>query len=104
MNSIGIVYTTVSTQDQADMLAGKVLDAQLAACINVYPKVRSQYLWKGQIEASEEVAMIFKTTLDKMESLQQYLEAYHPYEVPLILKGAGEVNAPFWAYVLTVLD
>lgn len=101
MKSIGVVYTTVSNQAQADSRAGKAIEEKLAACINMFPNTVSMYVWNEKVERSGEIVMIFKTTLDKIELLQRCLEE-HPYEIPMILKGAGEANTLFVDYVRTL--
>jgi periplasmic divalent cation tolerance protein len=47
------------------------------------PKVASMYIWNDKIKKSEEMIMIFKTSIDKLDALQDWLEAHHPYDVPM---------------------
>ena len=47
--------------DLARRLAKAALEAKLAACANIVPAVESHYWWKGKLESSDEVLLIFKT-------------------------------------------
>jgi periplasmic divalent cation tolerance protein len=72
-------------QDSADNIADAVLEARLAACVNVVPGVRSKYWWEGQINADSESLLIIKTRADLVADLIARIKEVHPYEVPEII-------------------
>ncbi len=45
---LGVVLVTAGSEAEADRLARHLVEARLAACVNVYP-VRSTYRWEGQV-------------------------------------------------------
>ena len=71
--------------EKAAEIGRVVVEAGLAACVNIIPKVRSIYTWQGNIEDDEEAMMFFKTTEETVEKLTAAIRARHPYEVPEIV-------------------
>jgi periplasmic divalent cation tolerance protein len=80
-----IVLSTCATEEDAERLARVLLDAHLAACVNIVPRVRSFYHWKGALETSDEVLLLIKSSRDLFGDLRATLEKAHSYEVPEIL-------------------
>jgi periplasmic divalent cation tolerance protein len=61
-------------------IARAVVEARLAACVNIVPRVESIYRWEGKIEADEESLLVIKTTRAAVEPLTAAIRAVHPYE------------------------
>ncbi|PPE03410.1 divalent cation tolerance protein CutA [Holospora curviuscula] len=98
-NNIAVLYTTIGTQQEAEQLANIMISQKLAACINIIPGGQSIYLWDGKIEQSAECYMLFKTTIEAMQELEQFIIQNHPYDVPAILKLAPESSEKFANYI-----
>jgi periplasmic divalent cation tolerance protein len=77
-----LVLVTAPLLPVARKLAGQILTAKLAACVNILPGVQSHYWWKGRIEKSGEVLMLIKTTAARLRPLRRLVKRHHPYEVP----------------------
>lgn len=69
----------------ADALAAALVEARLAACVNVLAPCRSVYRWQGAVERAEEVPLLIKTTAAAYPALESALRAAHPYDVPEIV-------------------
>ena len=80
-----IVLCTLPDIDQARQIGTSMVREQLAACVNLIPRIESIYRWKGEVETAGEVLAIFKTTPDSYPALERALREAHPYEVPEIL-------------------
>ena len=94
-----LVMSTCAAEADAERLARALLDARLAACVNVVPGVRSFYRWKGEIESEAEFMLIIKTSRDLFPALLAEIEKLHPYEVPELLALpvlAGAENYLSW--------
>ncbi len=94
-----LVISTCAAEADAERLARALLDARLAACVNVVPGVRSFYRWKGEIESAVEFLLIIKTSRDLFPALRAEIEKLHPYEVPELLALpvlAGAENYLSW--------
>ena len=79
-----IAFVTVPPKE-ADSLAEKILEARLAACVNIMPLVKSKYWWKDNIETDEESLLIIKTAESKSDELIEFVKTHHSYEVPEVI-------------------
>ncbi len=68
-----------------DAIALSLLDAGLAACINVIPLVKSFYRWQGKVQQDNESIMLIKCAADNYTALQDCILELHPYELPEII-------------------
>ena len=68
-------------EDDGAKIAEKLVEKQLAACVNILP-VRSIYSWKGKVEDDRENLLIIKTINSKIEDLKKTIKEIHSYEVP----------------------
>jgi periplasmic divalent cation tolerance protein len=95
-----VVLTTVPADFDVEPLARGLLEARLAACVNVLPRMRSIYRWQGRVETAGEHLLIVKTRRDRVPDLEAALAAAHPYEVPefLVLPVSGG-SAAYLAWV-----
>ncbi len=50
--------TTVSKDEIARKLAHSIVEAHLAACVNIIPNIRSVYEWQSKIQEDEEFMLI----------------------------------------------
>src|SRR5271157_981777 len=80
-----VVLSTCATQEEAEKLARLLLDERLAACVNVIPRTRSYYRWKGAIESADECLLLVKSSRELFSSIRAILEKEHSYEVPELL-------------------
>lgn len=80
-----VVLCTCSTEEEAERLARELVGARVAVCVNVLPKARSFYRWKGEIEEASECLLIIKSSRALFDALRAAIERSHSYEVPEIL-------------------
>lgn len=83
--TISLVYITASSRAEADRIARALLDARLAACVNILGPIRSLYRWKGRVCRGREVAMLAKTRADRVPALVRAVRAAHSYDLPAIV-------------------
>ena len=83
MTDLIAVYTTVSNEEQAQLLVTAAIENNLAACVQSEP-IRSTYRWQGQIERQDEIRLLLKTTRPAYPKLEKLLLELHPYELPAI--------------------
>lgn len=76
------MFVTAPDLNAARRLARAALDARLAACVNLVPRIESHYWWQGQRESSAEVLMVLKTTKPRLGELEKLIHAKHPYDTP----------------------
>jgi periplasmic divalent cation tolerance protein len=71
--------------DRAHAFAKSLIEARLAACVNVLPAMRSIYRWKDAISDDEECQLVIKTTADRWDALSAFVKERHGYEVPELI-------------------
>ena len=77
-----IVLVTAPNRKVARQLAASALKSRLAACANLISAVESHYWWRGKIERSAEMLLIFKTTRRRLAALEALILQEHPYDTP----------------------
>ena len=91
-----LVYVPCPDLETAERLGGALVEARLAACVNILPQMVSIYPWEGRVEREEETVMIDKTALRLAGAARDFVEGEHPYEVPAILVlPLASVNASY---------
>lgn len=79
------------------LLAEKLIDARLAACVNVLAGCTSVYRWQGKTDTADEVPVLIKTTAACYQQIEQVVKAMHPYELPELI--AVEIKQGLPAYL-----
>ncbi len=77
--------STTGDPTEAEKIANKIVDEELAACVNVFPEIKSVYRWKGSVEKDSEAFILGKTTGDCLNQLIKRIKELHSYENPEIL-------------------
>lgn len=93
------VFTTVSTREQADLLARAAVEQRLAACVQV-EAIDSTYRWQGEVVSEPELRLMFKTTQVHYAPLEVLLRELHPYELPAIFAlPVAEASSAYAAWL-----
>ena len=82
--SVVSVYAVFGSAEEAERIGRTVVEERLAACANILGPIRSIYRWEGKVQASDEVAAIFKTHHWSADALIERIAALHSYDVPCI--------------------
>lgn len=78
------VQTTVETRAEAEALAGRILEAKLAACVQI-TEITSFYRWDGAVQQDPEQLLTCKTAGDVVIALKEHIAAEHPYDEPELI-------------------
>ena len=93
-----IVMTTASTEDEAEALGTAIVEAGLAACVQVQ-RVRSFYHWQGALHREPEWLLFIKTLVARYAVLEAFIRERHSYETPEIVQlpiTAGSADYLRW--------
>lgn len=80
-----LVYVTCENEKEAMAMGKTLLEKKLAACVNIFPGMKSMYGWKGEIKDSEETVLLCKTTSTRVMELMDEVKKLHSYELPAII-------------------
>lgn len=89
-----LVITNLPDAASATTLAETLVEARLAACVNILAPCRSVYRWEGKIEDASEVPLLIKTTTDRYAALEAAIRQQHPYELPELIAVPIEHGLP----------
>jgi periplasmic divalent cation tolerance protein len=93
------VTTTVSSLEAARRLAGEILAARLAACVQIEQGLTSLYRWQGELCEEPEVRLVIKTLPGREPALQALFAQHHPYELPQFAAVPMKVSDAYWKWV-----
>lgn len=96
------IYVVFADDDEAERIGRQMVEERLAACVNVFPAIRSVYRWKDEVEDADEAAAIFKTSDERADALMTRIAGLHSYEVPCIVSSS--VDKIFASYAGWVED
>jgi len=65
----------------ARTFARRLVEARLAACVNLVP-LASIYRWRGKVEHAREILLVVKTAARHVRELERWVLREHPYECP----------------------
>ena len=77
-----LVLTTVGADFDARALAHTLVEARLAACVNIVERIHSVYRWEDRVAEDGEQLLLIKTTDVRIDALREELFRRHPYDVP----------------------
>ena len=85
-----VVLTTVGSAGEGESLARSIVEAKLAACVQILPQMTSVYFWEGKIQSEPEHLLLIKTLEEKFDELSEFIRKNHSYDVPEIVAIPAE--------------
>jgi periplasmic divalent cation tolerance protein len=85
-----VVLTTVANMEAGETLARKIVEAKLAACVQILPPMKSVYFWKDEIQTDAEHLLLIKSLTEKYDELERFIQTNHSYGVPEVVALAAE--------------
>jgi periplasmic divalent cation tolerance protein len=76
------IYSAWPSPETADAAGAALVEARLAAAVNIIPAMRSIYRWQGAVERAQETLMIIKTRRGRIDEVIAEVRRRHPYEEP----------------------
>jgi periplasmic divalent cation tolerance protein len=98
--ALWVVMTTVSKQEEGQVLARHLVEERLVACAQVLPPMQSVFRWQGQVTAETESLILLKLPAEAYPRLERRLRELHPYSEPeIIALDASQVSSSYlqWA-------
>jgi len=82
MTEARVVLTTTGSRDEAEKIATALVEAEVAACVNIVGPITSIYRWQGKVEKTEEFLLLIKTWNAVYEDVEATIREIHSYELP----------------------
>ena len=80
-----LVYVTMPDQESGLRLARRLVEARLAAGVNLVPGVLSVYRWRNAVREHGECLLLAQVARTAFAEARALIVREHPYEVPCIL-------------------
>ena len=85
MTKLRLVYVTTKDKAQARKIGRELVQARLAACVNILDNMNSMYWWQGKVQDDNEAVLIAKTKETLVPELTEKVKSLHSYSCPCII-------------------
>ncbi len=79
------VYMTAGSTEEAKRVARALIEARLAACVNVLGTISSHFYWEGAVQEEQEVALLAKASRRDFDRIDAKVREVHSYECPCVV-------------------
>ena len=79
------VCVTAPSAAEAEAIGRALVEARLAASVNIVPQVSSLYRWEGALREAGEAMLWAKTRADLVAPLTARVKALHSYACPCVI-------------------
>ena len=79
------VCVTAPSHAEAETIGRALVEARLAASVNIVPSVSSYYWWEGALRQGDEAMLWAKTRDDLVDPLTAMVKALHSYDCPCVV-------------------
>jgi periplasmic divalent cation tolerance protein len=80
-----VIMVTAASRRECRKIARHLVEAKLAACVNITSGIESIFRWKGKLESSQEYLMLIKSTRQLFPEIKAAISKIHSYHTPEII-------------------
>lgn len=80
-----VLFITTANAEEAQRIAGILVKERKAACVNIVPRVSSQFWWQGEVKSAQESLLIVKSRASVLNQIVDLVKQYHRYDIPEII-------------------
>ncbi len=80
-----VVLVTASSLRESKKIAKHLVDARLAACVNITQPIQSIYRWQGKVTEDKEFLLVIKSSRELFEEIKAAVTKLHSYSNPEII-------------------
>ena len=104
LDPISLIVTSVGTEQQAVEISEELIGRRLATCVNIVPRLRSIYRWKGKVCEDTEYLLLIKTPKRLFDAVSEAILELHSYELPEILAvDVDQAETTFHEWILRMV-
>lgn len=80
-----VILVTAASLRESKKIAKRLVEAQLAACVNISQPIRSVYRWEGKLADDKEYLLLIKSTRPLFPEIKAAISKIHSYHTPEII-------------------
>ena len=80
-----VIMVTAASRRECRKIARHLVEAKLAACVNITGPVESLYRWEGKIAEDKEFVLLIKSARDLFPEIKAEISKIHSYHTPEII-------------------
>ncbi len=80
-----VILVTAANRRECLKIANHLVEARLAACVNITPGIESLYRWEGKLNRDKEFLMLIKSTRGLFPEIKREISRIHSYHTPEII-------------------
>ncbi len=80
------IYITCKNKKEAKKIGLFLVKKRLAACVNIFPLIKSIFRWQGKIEKKNEAVLIVKTIKNNFPKVEKEVKRLSGFTTPCILE------------------
>jgi periplasmic divalent cation tolerance protein len=97
-----IIYVTLNNTDEAKKIGMKLLELNLANCVNFFP-ITCIYKYNGEITEEPEVVLIIKTKESKYDEVKDVIKGEIDYDNFIGQIGIDRINSDFESWLDSIV-
>jgi periplasmic divalent cation tolerance protein len=80
-----VILVTAASRRECRKIARHLVEAKLAACVNISQAVESVYWWEGKLTQEKEFVMLIKSSRELFAEIKTEIAKIHSYHTPEIV-------------------
>lgn len=80
-----VILVTGASLRECRKIARHLVQARLAACVNLTQPIQSIYRWQGKLANEKEFLMLIKSTRELFDEIKSEVSKIHSYTTPEII-------------------
>jgi periplasmic divalent cation tolerance protein len=80
-----VVLVTAASRRECRKIARRLVEAKLAACVNIFQPIQSVYRWEGKLAEDREFLMFIKSRRELFPEIKAAVAKLHSYTTPEII-------------------
>ncbi|MFC1955308.1 divalent-cation tolerance protein CutA [Chloroflexota bacterium] len=80
-----VLFITAADAEEARQISRLLLERRKAACINIIPRVDSNFWWEDKLDSAQESLLIIKTKTSLLPEITDLVKGVHSNAVPEII-------------------
>lgn len=80
-----VIMVTAANKKECRKIARRLVEANLAACVNITQTIESIYRWKGKIVQDREYQLFIKSTRELFPEIEAAISKLHSYQTPEVI-------------------